>query len=387
MLCRMTSLGLAADVALRLANARDEELDGVVTETLELLARRAGADRTYVTLYYEDGTFEVSHEWTPHEVVPQRHVIHRMRSSDFAYTYHMAQRNEVFNAPDLQQQPDAAAAEKRSFSSFGVKAVLQVPIVMNGEGVGLIGFNNFHTRTEWPDELIEFTRPIGQAVGVALFRQRSAQAIRNAYEIAERANQAKTALLSHFSHELRTPLHAMLGYAELLSLDSRDERDREALHQIQFNGRHLLMLVDDLLAIASSSGDGYESVALGPEIEQIVDGLSQAATSRGVTIAVPNADDAPPIYAEPARLRQVISCAMSGAVQAMGASGSVVIDVDPERAGLITLRLTSTAPLRQPGMVLPLASALLEGHGTIELAVRDEHAADVTIAFDQPTNP
>jgi signal transduction histidine kinase len=383
----MTALGLAADVALRLAGASDDELDGVVTETLELLADRSQADRTYVTLYYDDGTFEVSHEWTRNSVVPQRHVIQQMRSNDFAYTYDMAARHDVFSAPDLALLPDAAAAEKRSFSSFGVRAVLQVPIVMNGECVGLVGFNDFQVRDEWSPDLIEFTRTIGQAIGVALHRQRSAQAIRRAYEVADRANKAKSALLAHFSHELRTPLHAMLGYAELLSLDTAHERDREALHEIQLNGKHLLSLVDDLLAIAGGAEDELEPVAIGPEIEQIVSGLEQATTSRGVAITTENVSAAPHVVVEPARLRQVISCALSGAVQAMGSSGAIVIDADPNIAGLVTLRLSSSTQLRQPGMVLPLAGALLEGHGSIELAVRSEHSANVTIRFDQPAKP
>ncbi|MEQ9161346.1 MAG: hypothetical protein RLN74_01460, partial [Ilumatobacter fluminis] len=91
---------LAAELAIRLAGASREEIQTAVEEALQLLAREAGAPRAYITLYHDDGTFENSHEWTEGDVVPQRPVIQRMRSSDFEYSYQMAMRNEVFAATD-----------------------------------------------------------------------------------------------------------------------------------------------------------------------------------------------------------------------------------------------------------------------------------------------
>lgn len=383
-----TPLDVAADVALRLAGAGDEELDAVVTDTLALLAHEAKADRTYITLYDVDGTFENSHEWTPEGVVPQRPVIQRLRSEDFAYSYHLALRNEVLAAPDLMALPAEADAEKRSFASFGVKAVLQVPIVVNGEGVGLVGFNNFHTDVEWPDDLIDFIRRVGQAIGVALMRERAARTIRRAYEEAERANRAKDELLAQVSHELRTPLHAMLGYAELLELDVRSDHDRDALLQIQFNGRRLLTMVEDLIAIADEGVERSTSdVELRPVVDSAIDALDPVARQRNIDVEVGESLAGVTLRAELGRIRQVLYCAMSGAVQSIHGGGAITVDVvEPAGANQCTLqlRLSSTRPLQGAGMVMPLAKALLDGHGTIELEARSDTEADVVIFFDEP---
>ena len=65
---------------------------------------------------------------------------------------------------------------------------------------------------------------------------------------AEAATEAKSQFLSVMSHEIRTPLNAILGLTDLLihMEGSRDEQLRH-LAYMEFSGRHLLSLVNDIL--------------------------------------------------------------------------------------------------------------------------------------------
>lgn len=65
---------------------------------------------------------------------------------------------------------------------------------------------------------------------------------------AEAANEAKSRFLSVMSHEIRTPLNAILGLTDLLIHDdpNREEQLRH-LAYMEFSGRHLLSLVNDIL--------------------------------------------------------------------------------------------------------------------------------------------
>jgi signal transduction histidine kinase len=47
------------------------------------------------------------------------------------------------------------------------------------------------------------------------------EASERALQRAEEANRAKNEFLSRMSHELRTPLNAMIGFTQLLQLDTR----------------------------------------------------------------------------------------------------------------------------------------------------------------------
>lgn len=378
---------LASQVAWRLAVAVDDaDLDAVVTEALGDLARFAHADRAYITLLHDDGTFQNSHEWTPGDVVPQMPVIQRMRSEEFAYSYDLALHNEVWNAPDLDDEPNAALAERRSFAAFGVCAVLQVPIVARGEGIGLVGLNNFHTRTSWSPEIVERARGIGQALGLTVRRQRTEAALRRAYEQAEQANRSKAELLAHVSHELRTPLHAILGYAELLDLDCQTERERDSLFNIQFNGRHLLALVEDLLAMSAVEREPIAPAAVESLVTPGVEALAQVATHRRVTIRFGDGLETE-AYTNPGRMRQVIYCVLSGVVQAVRYHGTVTLTAGEGASGsaIITIAVTSRGALHGSAMVKPLADALIEGYGSILIDSGGERNATVTVTIDRLT--
>lgn len=379
-----TSSDLAAGLAIRLASAQRGDVDAVVVEALAALAQLAGAPRAYITLYHDDGTFENSHEWTEGGVVPQLPAIKRLRSEDYAYSYHRARRGEIFAVPDLSALPDAAMAEKRSFSSFGVRAVLQVPIVVDGEGLGLIGFNHWTVVEPWSDELIDTVRLVGQVIGGVLVRERAESSMRRAYEEAERANKAKDEMLAHLSHELRTPLHAILGYAELMELDERSDRDRESLFQIQYQGRNLLSMVEDLLSLADDTDSPEEGIEVGPMVSSIVESLEPVGASRSIQLTTSDDIGDVLIHTEPGRLRQVMYCVLSGGINAVGSGGEISVDVAenaPHDDPAIRVRLAGENGIAAHDVVMPMARALIHGRGTIDVEHVDGGAVDVVVRF------
>jgi signal transduction histidine kinase len=114
--------------------------------------------------------------------------------------------------------------------------------------------------------------PAAHATRAAEAERRLADAVRER-AAADRASDAKTALLSHLSHELRTPLNSVLGYAQLLEdAELHDPDDRLSVARILEAGGQLLALLDEVLDLAhavdaarradgASTGSGLVGVA------------------------------------------------------------------------------------------------------------------------------
>ncbi|WP_404308469.1 chemotaxis protein CheB [Neorhodopirellula lusitana] len=85
------------------------------------------------------------------------------------------------------------------------------------------------------------------------------QELREAKEIADAANQAKSRFLANMSHELRTPLSAILGFTRIIQEEPTDESLQENLATIQRNGDYLLRLLGDVLDLSRIESDKFRT--------------------------------------------------------------------------------------------------------------------------------
>lgn len=170
--------------------------------------------------------------------------------------------------------------------------VLAVPVVVNGERVGMMGL--YHDITEL----------------LAARRE------------AESANAAKSRFLASMSHELRTPLNAILGYSEMLQEDAADS-GQEAfipdLRKIHQAGRHLLTLINDVLDLSKIEAGKME---LNPETFEVPPLVESVATTVETLVAknrnrlvVEVDDEVDELYADPTRVRQILLNLLSNAAK------------------------------------------------------------------------
>ncbi|QNL45903.1 PAS domain-containing protein [Oscillibacter hominis] len=81
--------------------------------------------------------------------------------------------------------------------------------------------------------------------------RKTKEELEHALELAEQANQAKTAFLSSMSHDIRTPMNAIMGMTTLANAHMDDRSYVEdCLGKISVSSRHLLNLINDILEMS-----------------------------------------------------------------------------------------------------------------------------------------
>jgi len=175
---------------------------------------------------------------------------------------------------------------------------------------------------------------------------------------AEAANRAKNEFLSRMSHELRTPLNAIIGFAQLLEYGALDPDQRESVMQIGKAGRNLLLLVNQVLDIASIEAGrltlSVEPVLAVDAIKSPMALVQPIADQFEVALAVrPSPHWQECVLADQQRLQQILLNLLSNAVKFNRLGGQVTVHCSPAASGRIRLEVQDTG-IGIPKQKMPL---------------------------------
>ncbi|KHK66349.1 MULTISPECIES: ATP-binding protein [Pseudomonas] len=156
-------------------------------------------------------------------------------------------------------------------------------------------------------------------------------ALRTAREEAESASRAKSEFLSRMSHELRTPLNSILGFAQLLDMDSIAGQRPQVSHILRA-GQHLLALINEVLDIARIEAGrlplNIEPIGLPAVLHEALTLVSPMAADAGIHLAeLPLLPDGSGVLADRQRLVQVLLNLLSNAIKYNRPGGEVRIEV------------------------------------------------------------
>ena len=162
--------------------------------------------------------------------------------------------------------------------------------------------------------------------------------LRLALQMAQSANQAKTAFLSNMSHDIRTPMNAIIGFTDLAASNLGDtERVKDCLTTIAHSSEHLLSLINDVLDMSRiesgrmTMNEKQESL---PEILQLLRDIVQPeikARRHHFDIDVVNLRNEY-IYCDKLRLNQILLNLLSNAIKYTEPGGTISLRVTQKSA-------------------------------------------------------
>lgn len=195
-----------------------------------------------------------------------------------------------------------------------------------------------------------------QARQLELEKLAAAQA-RQAKEIADSANRAKTEFLATMSHEIRTPLNGVIGSAELMLETPLNAQQREYMTTVRTSAEALLAIVNDILDFSKiEEGKVLLDHTMFDLRQPVVDVLKIASARIGeknLELVLDFSPDVPPcVHGDPSRLRQILLNLVSNAVK-FTAQGHVVVRVTREIDAAISPRVWVRFNVIDTGMGIP----------------------------------
>ena len=158
----------------------------------------------------------------------------------------------------------------------------------------------------------------GHLVVANLRSQTLAEQMKQLYEEAQNAIQAKDDFFSVISHELRTPLTSITGWAALLLRDPDSGTIAEAARSIASSAAVQAKLVDDLLDVSRIMTNKFAiteaRIDLREVIEESVSGMRPLAAAKSISLRE-KLEGSIITDGDAARLRQVVTNLLANAIK------------------------------------------------------------------------
>lgn len=189
-------------------------------------------------------------------------------------------------------------------------------------------------------------------MAIALRDRSTARNLRE--EISERERQESYGhIAAGIAHEVKNPLGGIRGAAELMGMETSDDRGRKVSQLIVGEVDRISNLVDELMVFARGDRLEIESVNIHRPLDSLLDLLELERGYEEIEIERLYDPSLPEIQADPARLQQAFLNLARNAMQAMEESGGKLV---------LSTRMTLEHRIMSPtGQPLP----------TIEVSFRD----------------
>ena len=130
------------------------------------------------------------------------------------------------------------------------------------------------------------------------------------------------------SHELRSPLNAVIGFSDLLLMDTQEEMTKELIPKIRDSGKYLLSMIEDLLDHDRIETGKVHLKKKPASINNLVSGVVTSWHSRlpgQYSLSFEPGPDCGVIYCDETRISQILNNLIDNAIKYSPDGGAIEV--------------------------------------------------------------
>jgi len=182
---------LIISLATNFINLPSTEIDDGINHALKELGEFCDVDRSYVALLTDDGIkINEVWEWCRDGITPQADRLKELSLSDFSWFTQKVLSEGHIKFTSLTELPPEAENEVREYEIESIKSLVCVPIVLQGDAVGFLGFDSVRDEKEWSQDAVRLLQLAAEIFINAIQRKHVEEEIRKHLAILEVTHDA-----------------------------------------------------------------------------------------------------------------------------------------------------------------------------------------------------
>jgi signal transduction histidine kinase/CheY-like chemotaxis protein len=222
-----------------------------------------------------------------------------------------------------------------SFLSWWISGILSKPMQLLADAAQAVARGDLSSKVDLsskprPIEIRQLEKSFNQMVDDV--GRKNTVLVNLAHEAVSSSNH-KSAFISSMNHELRTPMNAVLGFAQMLEMNTQEpltDNQKSAIEHILRNGNHLLELIDQMLDLnkieAGTLPLKMEDIPARDVLDESLYLIQERANHERVDIIdQTEGQNLPLLWTDSTRLIQVLLNLMTNAVKYNRKGGTVTL--------------------------------------------------------------
>jgi PAS domain S-box-containing protein len=174
---------LITAISTNFINVATSEIEKEINDTLCRVGQFVGADRSYVFLLRENRKLvDNTYEWCAEGIEPQIENLKALPVEAFPWWMEKMYRFEVIHIQRVADLPPEAKNEKEILQTQGIRSLVVVPLIVNKELKGFLGFDSVRMERTWSEDVITLIKIVGDIIINSLERQKIEKALREGEE-------------------------------------------------------------------------------------------------------------------------------------------------------------------------------------------------------------
>ena len=303
------------------------DLDQGIQHTLDEIGTFAAVDRCYLFQYRGSRQLmDNTHEWCAPGIEPHKHRLQGIGVNPESRFIQLIESNSIVHVPHVGDLAPEEFIEKGEWQVEGIQSLICVPLIVDGQVAGFMGFDSVRSRKHWSADSIALLKIVGSMVGNACARKRAETIKQNLEAQIQHGQKLESlgVLAGGIAHDFNNLLMGLVSTAELLLMKLPEDSEHYPMIKRMYRAsKEATELTRQLL---SYSGKGTVDVRV-VDLSELVDEMKpllSTAVQKNSSLGFSLAQSATTVRADPTQLRQILLNLVTNASEAIvGQRGSI----------------------------------------------------------------